>query len=396
MFYRVFVLSLLVLLTGCETLNSLMGEKAEDFDPPAELTDFEESLAVKELWDRNTGKGTDEQYLLLQPAVADDRIFIIDTDRKVQALNTANGRTIWSYTLKQGGGFFSKGDKVTITGGPGFSGDMVFVGTNNGDVIALDPETGEQIWTSKVSSEILAPPIKSGSIVIVRTLDGRIFGLNSASGRRLWTYEKTVPALTLRGTSTPTIDDDAIIIGFDSGSLAALDINTGQVLWETGITSARGRSELERMVDIDASPIISGGIVYVVTFQGQLAALTRNTGRILWNRDTSSYSGFTVDGDYLYITDDKSVVWAFDRFNGGSVWKMDALLNRDLTAPSAIGNFLVVGDFEGYLHWLDKNTGAFVARQQVSKERIIAPPVIAGNTVYAFSTDGELVAYTYE
>ncbi|NNE39109.1 MAG: outer membrane protein assembly factor BamB [Gammaproteobacteria bacterium] len=295
-----------------------------------------------------------------------------------------------------GGGFFSKADKVSITGGPGYSGEMVFIGTNNGDVIALDPETGDEIWTSKVSSEILTPPIKSGNIVIVRTLDGRIFGLNSASGRRLWTYEKTVPALTLRGTSTPAIDGDVIIIGFDSGSLAALDINTGRLLWETGISAARGRSELERMVDIDASPIISGGIVYVVTFQGQLAALTRDTGRILWNRDTSSYSGFSIEGDYLYITDDSSIIWAFDRFNGGSVWKMDALLNREVTAPSPVGNYLVVGDFEGYLHWLDKNTGAFVARQQISNERIIAPAVIAGDTVYAFSTDGELAALTYE
>jgi outer membrane protein assembly factor BamB len=396
MSYRITILLALFFLTGCETLNSLMGEEAEDFDPPAELTEFEESLKVTELWARNTGKGTDEQYLLLQPVVASDRIFIADTDRKVLALNIENGRTIWSYTLEMGGGFFSKADKVYITGGPGYSGEMVFIGTNNGDVIALDPQTGEELWKSKVSSEILAPPIKSGDIVIVRTLDGRIFGLNATSGRRLWTYEKTVPALTLRGTSTPAIDDDVIIIGFDSGSLAALDITTGRLLWETGISSARGRSELERMVDIDASPVISGGIVYVVTFQGQLAALTRDTGRILWNRDTSSYSGFSIDGDYLYITDDHSVIWAFDRFNGGSIWKMEGLLNRDVTAPSPVGSYLVVGDFNGYLHWLDKTTGTFVARQKISSDRIIAPPVTAGNVVYAFASDGELAALTFE
>ncbi len=396
MFYRLLLLLCFFLLTGCETLNNLMGEKAEDFDPPAELTEFEASLKVTELWDRNTGKGTDEQYLLLQPKVAENKIFIADTNNKILALNIENGRNIWTYTLEMGGGFFSKGDKVFITGGPGYSGNAVYLGTNNGDVIALDSETGDELWTSKVSSEILAPPVKSGNIVIVRTLDGRIFGLNGDSGRRLWTYEKTVPALTLRGTSTPAIDGDIIIIGFDSGSLASLDVNTGSVIWETGITAASGRSELERMVDIDASPMVSGGIVYVVSFQGQLAALTLDTGRILWNRDTSSYSGFTVDDDYLYITDDHSVIWAFDRFNGASIWKMDGLLNRDLTAPSSVGNYLVVGDFEGYLHWLDKTTGAFVARQQISKERFISPPVIAGNIVYAFTTDGELAALTYE
>ena len=396
MFYRLILLFCFFLITGCETLNNLMGEKAEDFDPPAELTEFDESLDVTELWDRNTGKGRDEQYLLLQPMVSENKIFIADTNSKILAMNTENGRNIWSYTLELGGGFFSKADKVFITGGPGYSGETVYLGTNNGDVIALDAETGDEIWTSKVSSEILSPPVKSGDIVIVRSLDSRIFGLSSTTGRRMWTYEKSTPNLTLRGTSNPAIDGNIIIIGFDNGILTALDITTGRVIWETGISAARGRSDLERMVDIDASPVVSGGIVYVVTFQGQLAALTLDTGRILWNRDTSSYSGFSVDDDYLYITDDNSVVWAFDRFNGGSIWKMDGLLNREVTAPSSVGNFLVIGDFEGYLHWLDKTTGAFVARQQISKERIIAPPVIAGNTVYAFSTDGELVALTYE
>ena len=374
-----------------------MGEKEEVVDPPAELIEFEPSLEVTEIWDRNTGSGTDDQYLILQPVVANEKIYIADTNRKLIALNISNGRNVWSYELKSGGGiFWGRGDKVFITGGPGFGENTVLIGTSQGDVVALDPETGEQQWSAKVSSEVLSAPQKSDDIVIVRTLDGKIFGLNGDSGRRLWSYEKTVPNLSLRGTSTPVINDGVVVSGFDGGSLTALDINSGRTLWESGISSPRGRSPLERLVDIDANPVIYEAIVYAVTFQGQLAALTLNTGRPLWNRDISSYAGFSVDDETIFITDDKSVIWAFDRFNGGSLWKQDGLFNRQVTSPSIIGNYIVVGDFEGYLHWLDRTTGAFVARQRISRDRIIAAPVISDDIVYAFATNGQLAAFSYQ
>jgi outer membrane protein assembly factor BamB len=400
MIFRFLVILLYILLTGCAAmsyLGELMGEKAEVVDPPAELTEIVTSLEVSELWDKNTGNGTDDQYLILQPVTSGDMVYAADTNRKVIAINSANGRTVWTYELKvKNSGFFKGGDKVLITGGPGLGENSVLIGTNKGDVIALDPETGEEQWRSKVSSEILSPPQKSNNIVIVRTLDGRIFGLSGSSGRRIWTYEKTVPTLTLRGTSTPVIDQNVIISGFDSGGLIALDLSSGRLIWESAVASPRGRSDLERLVDIDSAPVISGPMVYAVTFQGQLAAMAMDSGRVLWKGDISSYVGFSVDEDFLYITDDKSNIWAFDRYNGGSAWKQDKLLNRQVTAPSIVGNYLVVGDFEGYLHWMDKVTGAFVARQRISKDRIIAAPLATEQTVYAFSTDGELAAFSYQ
>jgi outer membrane protein assembly factor BamB len=396
MIFRILIVLIFIPLSGCTYLNSLMGEDEEIFDPPAELTEFESSVEVSELWDRNTGKGTDNQYLMLQPAIADDKIFIADTNRKLIAMNASNGRIEWTYTLTLGGGFFSKSDKVFITGGPGLGENSVLIGTSKGDVISLDPESGEEQWRSKVSSEILSAPQKDRNIVIIRTLDGRLFGLNGNNGRRIWTYDKSVPTLSLRGTSTPVIDQGVIINGFDGGGLIALDLSSGSLIWESSIATPRGRSDLERLVDIDSTPVISGPMVYSATYQGQLAALALDTGRILWNRDISSHAGFSVDEDYLYITDDKSNIWAYDRFNGGSAWKQDILLNRQLTAPAVIGNYLVVGDFEGYLHWMDKVTGALVARQRISKDRIIVAPVISGDTVYAFSTNGQLAALSYK
>ncbi len=395
MIARLFLLIGLFSLTGCTYLDSLMGEEEEIIDPPALLVDFPASIDVKRLWNRNTGKGTDDQYLMLAPVIVGQKIFVTSTDMKMAALDAVNGKNLWGHELSinKGSGFWSGGDKVHLTGGPGFGANMVFAGSNKGDVAALNAETGEEIWISRVSSEILsAPQVSAEGTVIVRTLDGKVYALSGTNGRRMWSFDQTVPALTLRGTSSPAIDGGMVVAGFDGGRVVALEISSGRVMWETSIATPSGRSELDKMVDIDASPIIRDGIVYVSTFQGQLAALTANTGRMLWNREMSSFAGFTLDGSNIYITDSKSVIWALDRLNGTPIWKQEGLLNRQVTGPAMIGNYIVAGDFEGYLHWLDKTTGAFAARQKISGDRLIAPPISADNVVYTFSTNGNLAA----
>ena len=396
MILRILLLSAIVCLAGC---GSWIGEDEEIIDPPALLVDFPQSIKINRLWSRNTGSGTDDQYLLLAPIVSGQTIYIADTDLKVMALDTAKGKVLWKHKIKLGDtGFWSGGDEVHLTGGPGFGNNLVFVGSSKGDVIAMDAKTGDEIWTSKLSSEILsAPIIAEDGTVIVRTLDGKIYALNGTNGKRLWSYDQTVPSLTLRGTSAPTIEGNIVLAGFDGGHLVALETSSGRVMWDTSITTATGRSELDKMIDIDSAPVVVDGIVYVVTFQGQLAALTLNTGRMLWNKDMSSFAGFTIDGNNLYITDSKSVIWALDRLNGSPIWKQEGLLNRQVTGPASVGNYIVAGDFEGYLHWMDKTTGAFSARQKLSGDRIIAAPVASTeNVVYSFSTNGSLAALTYQ
>lgn len=387
-------LAALLVLPGC---GSLVGEKEEVVDPPAELVEFQQSLEIDRLWDRNTGGGTNKQYLTLSPVVSGERVFIADTNRKLLSLDAGTGRNLWSYQLRFGDrGWFNDDDQVYITGGPGYGEQTLLIGTSKGDVVAIDAETGKERWVAKVTSEILSPPQIANNVVVVRTLDGRVYGLDAASGRRLWSYDRTVPALTLRGNSAPVIEGGVVIVGFDGGHLVALELTSGRQIWEASISQPRGRSELDRMVDIDATPVVLGGIVYVVTYQGQLAALAMDNGRMLWNRQLSSHAGFTVDDDNIYITDDHSIIWAIDRLNGSSVWKQDGLANRQVTAPASIGNYLVVGDFEGYLHWLNKTTGAFSARQKIAGDRIIAAPVSNSGAVYAYSTNGRLAALSYE
>ena len=392
-----------LLFTGCATTErawDYLKGGTDNAIPPTPLVNFTPKIKVIELWDKDTGAGTDEQYLKLSPVITGQRLYIVDTDGRLEAMDATNGKSAWSQNAKvtenvDGKEGWLRGKKMRVTGGPGYGENTVLIGTEEGEVIAFSASEGEELWRSYVSSEVLSAPKRSDGIVVVRTLDGKVFGLNGDTGRRLWIYDRTVPALTLRGTSTPVIYAGAVIAGFDGGKLAALEIKTGRLLWETSIATARGTSELERMIDIDSEPLILDGIIYVATFQGHIAALQLESGRILWSREVSSHAGFTADDNNIYITDESSHVWALDRFTGTTVWKKEDLYARAASAPGSIGDYIVVGDFQGYLHWIDKRSGRFAARTSLSRDAIISKPIVVGRVVYAYCSDGKLAAYTY-
>ena len=386
--HRVFLL-LIILSTcvGCgakQALDSFMGGGVDNSEPPTELTRFIESTQINSVWSQNVGKGTDELFIKLVPAVLDDKIFIADTRGNVAGLYAETGKTVWQNE-----------SKLSITGGPGAENDLVMVGTSEGEVLCLSSETGEELWRSRVSSEILSSPKESDGVVVIRTIDGKIFALDSTDGKRLWVYDRTVPALTLRGTSTPVISNGVIIAGFDGGRLTALQLKTGKLLWETKVAVSRGRSELERMVDIDAQPLISGDTIYVTTFQANVTALALDSGQVLWQRDISSHSELAADESNLYVTEDNGHVWAIDRFSGNSVWKQEKLAHRKVTGPTVLGERIIVGDLEGYLHWLDKSTGAISGRVQIDDLPILTQPIISDNRLFAYSSGGTLAAFTY-
>ena len=372
---------------GCgakQYVTQIMGG-VDNTEPPSPLVDFVETARINKIWSHDIGKGTDELFIKLVPAVLNNQVFIADTDGDIAAIDATSGKTIWE-----------KDSELPITGGPGADVDLVMVGTSEGDVLSLSIETGEEIWRSTVSSEVLSSPREADGIVIVRTIDGKIFALDAGTGERLWTYDRTVPALTLRGTSTPVIANGLVIAGFDGGRVTALELKTGKLTWETRVGIASGRSELERMVDIDTEPLIVDDVMYISTFQANVSALSLETGQILWQRDISSHSELGADGNYLYVTDDSSHIWALDRFSGASVWKQEKLQARNVTGPAVLGNKIVVGDLEGYLHWMNKDTGDFVARTRMSDEPILVQPIIANDTLFAYASDGTLSAYTYQ
>lgn len=364
-----------------ERAERIFGDDSEDVDPPAALTDFEPQLKVERRWDEGVGAGTDEQYLKIVPAADEARVYSAERKGRVFAVDAETGRQLWK----------TKTD-IRISGGPGLGEGLVLVGSSDGEVVALDAETGEERWRSELTSEVLAPPRAADGIAVVRTGDGKLFGLSADSGARLWVYDRTVPVLTLRGTSTPVLVEDLVLAGFDSGRLVAVELLTGRLVWESQVAIPRGRSDLERMVDLDGEPVVMGRSVYVATYQGSVAAVSLDTGDVEWSRDISSAKGLAVDRSAVYITDDESEVWALERSSGTSLWKQEGLRRRALTAASSDGEYVVLGDFEGYVHWLSKLDGSIAARLRVDKSPIIVPPLVTANGLYVYASSGKLVA----
>lgn len=347
---------------------------------------FESKIKLKQVWSDRFGKGYDKLYLKLLPATYEDRVFVADRDGRVMALDAATGKIVWE----------DRDKKRLISGGPGVGDGKVFVGTSEAEVVARDAATGKKLWIAEVSSEVLAAPRADKGVVLVRTGDGKLYALDSNTGVQKWVLDRTIPTLTLRGSAPAVIHEDMVLAGFDNGRLAAMDLATGKDLWEARLAEPNGRSDLERLVDIDAEPIIRGNTAYIDSYQGRVAAVSLSDGSLEWTREMSSAEDVAVDEDNVYVTDERSTVWALSRADGSTVWRHKGLRNRKLTGPARYDNYVVVGDFEGYLHWLDAKTGELVGRERVDKERIITPPLQIGGGLAGYSSSGELAVWRVE
>ncbi|MFK8068309.1 MAG: outer membrane protein assembly factor BamB [Gammaproteobacteria bacterium] len=375
-------------ISGCSTIkdkvSSYMAGKdnQKSVEPLAEL---EEVINIEKLWSKRIGDGNDGYYLKLTPVANEGVIYAAEREGEVTALDVETGKQHWETDTEK-----------RLSGGPGHGEGLVLIGTRDGEVLALSDTDGEVLWTAAVSSEVLSAPKADLGVVVVRTVDGKAFGLDAESGQRLWAYERAVPLLTLRGTSSPQIADGKAIIGFDGGILTALDITNGSLIWEKRIALPTGRSTLERMVDIDAEPILKDGVIHIATFQGRVAIVDLETGNVGWSRELSSYAGLGVDDDYVYLTDELSEIWALDRYSGDSVWKQDQLKSRAISAPVSFGNYLVAGDYEGYLHWLNRQDGSLVGRVKLDNSPILSTAFVVGNMLFAYSSNGTLSAFTVQ
>lgn len=373
-------------LGGCgigKTVSDFMdfGEDAPAV-PITPLAEFEPLIEPERLWSVDTGSGEGEAYLGLQPAIGSERAYSAEYDGDVLAVGLENGRKLWSVDTDS-----------PLSGGPGADGALVVVGNADGEVIALADSDGAQLWRTRVSSEVLAAPAIGDDIVVVRSGDSRLYGLDADSGRRRWVYDRQSPTLTLRGTSPPIIAAGLVVAGFDGGRVVALELDTGRPAWEFSVGLPSGRTDLDRMVDIDAEPVYLDGVVYVASFQGRVAAIDIFSGNLLWSRDISSYAGLATDGLLVYLSDDIGRIWALDARTGNSVWRQDDLGGRRPTAPGLLGGYLAVGDFEGYLHWLNASSGEFVARNRVGSVPMRAKPVTVEDRLLVYDTAGELAAY---
>lgn len=376
------VLLLIMVLPGCSWITGFLGGE-DNSEPPVPLAKLEDPLPLRKLWSKGIGVGYEKQFLKLLPATAEGQILIADRKGRVLAVDALTGKENWE--VKTG---------VPVSAGPGAGEGLVLLGTSNAEVVALDATDGSKRWTAAVSSEVLAVPQIDLGRVIVQSVDGNVTALDADTGAQLWVYDRSVPVLTLRGTSTPAVEHGLVVAGFANGKLVALSAEKGFVGWETNIAIPQGRTELERIVDIDGDPVIVGTAVYVTTYQGRIAVINLQNGNPGWQRDMSSYVSLGVDFSQVYVTDADSHVWALSRSTGATVWQMKDLAYRRLTAPVPFEDYITVGDYDGYLHLLSRYDGRIVARVRVDSDAIRARPLVVDDILYIYSSDGKLAAYT--
>ena len=364
-------------------LAACHSKKDKAIDPPAELTDFPASLRVQRVWDAGVGSKKGEVLRLgLGVALDNGRAFAAGRSGDVEAFDLDSGRSVWKARTK-----------APLAGGTGVGNGLVVVGSSEGAVIALNEADGSERWRVKVNGEVLSAPAVAPNAVIVRTVDGKMRALASDTGKQIWEYEQQVPRLSLRGTAVPVIAGTAVLCGFDNGKVVGLNLADGALLWETTVAPSRGRTELERLVDIDSAVKVLDNNVYVVGFQGRVAMIALDTGQIWWAQDASSYRGLAVDDDNVYISTSDGEVVALKRTAGTEVWRQKGLAHRGLSAPVLTDDGLAVADFKGYVHWLDKSTGALAGRAQAGGDRISNPPMAAGDRVFVINDDGKLTAF---
>lgn len=369
----------LLTLNGCSWIRSWGDPEPGD---PAPLVEFEPSLEVREVWSTDVGDGMGEKGLSMAPVYSSGVLYVADYEGRLVTVDAESGRKTMDLDTEQ-----------PFSGGPGLDGERIYMGTIDGRVVAYDRQNGAELWNAQVSSEVLAPPASADGIVVVRCIDGRVFGLDATNGRRLWIYDHSVPLLTLRGNPDLLVRAGIAFVGYDDGSVVSLRISDGSVVWNQTIVSPEGRTELDRLADIGQRMVFIASDLIVSSYKSRLVSLAADSGRMLWFKDIASVTGVQVDRTNLAISERNGDLWMLDRRNGSTIWKVDQLTNRGLTRPAFYGDYVVVGDKEGYLHWLDTEIGSFVARNRAGKKGFAAAPLTVGTTMYVLTHDGELTAY---
>ena len=376
-----------LLLLACSSLLDTPKrwlEREKEPRAPAELVNLgPESLKVKSVWSNSVGS-PENPYHNLQPFISGDRVYVAGAENRVQAWNLADGKRIWSQTIKE-----------QISGGVNGGEGIVVVGTESGLVIALDRSHGKEVWRTSLSSEVLRLSSVGHGVIVVRTNDSVVHALDIGDGTVAWKASRSPPALTLRGASQPRVVGSAVLVGYDDGKLVALSLLDGEELWKNTVSLPSGRSELERMADIDGEIVYLEDVVYAANFNGRAVAIDLVSGRMNWARDLSSHAGLGVDESGVFVVDEDGSIWALDRTSGATLWRQDKLLYRSLTAPVAMGDYIVVGDFKGYVHWLSKQDGQLAGRYKVSGSAIESTPLIIGQYAYVLARDGSFAVLQY-
>lgn len=368
------LLVLLFVVTGLVAC----GGAVDNSEPPAALVEFSASAKLTHIKEIETIKGS-SLFTRISPLNLDKHIIFSDTKGTITVFDKSKFEIKWQ-----------KETGVSYPSALGGNSSIYLFGTRGGEVVALDPSTGNQLWRVKVSSEVLARPVVSGDTVVIKTIDGQLTALDFKTGNQKWFFKKDVPALTVRGNSAPLIVDDKIITGLDNGKLIIVDLKSGKLFWEKTISIPRGRSEIDRLVDLDADIILNNNIAYIGGFQGRVVAIDLKTGDTLWVKKMSIINNMTLENNKLYITDTRSHIWALDASTGATIWKSGVFTARKLTSPVIMDEYLLLGDYQGYLHVVAKSDGHQISRLQVDESGINVNPIVINDSIYLQSRNSKI------
>ncbi|EPJ3804363.1 outer membrane protein assembly factor BamB [Morganella morganii] len=371
-----------VLLAGCSS--------EQDTIVMSPLPEVTSQFTPETVWDKSVGDGIGKYYSHLSPAWEGSSVYAADRNGLVKALDTDSGVEIWSVNLAEKTGFLSADIPAMLSGGLTVSGEHVYVGTERGTLIALNANDGEIAWTANAGGEVLSRPEVSDGLVLVHTGNGLLQAFDTASGEQRWSLNLDTPSLSVRGESAPAVAMGAAFVGGDNGRVSAVMLGQGQIIWQQRISQTTGTTEISRLNDVDMTPVVADGRVYAIAYNGNLVAMDMRSGQILWKRDFGSVNELVLDGESLYVVDQDDNVYGLRAADGVTMWSQDKLLHRNLSAPEIFNGYLVVGDGEGYLHWLDTSNGQFVAQNKLNSSGILSRPSIAGDKLMVQARDGRL------
>lgn len=386
---RVSILCLMLsVVTGCGFSDWVRNPFGDDEDPraPAELLDVVSETAINRNWRINVGNGQGDNYKKLTPVVDGGFVFAASDDGEIMAVNTINGDLMWQTEVEN-----------SITGGVGAGDGIVMIGTEAAELIVFNQSNGEEVWRASVSSEILSQPKTNGDIVVAQTVDGKLIALNREDGMQRWTYETTLPALTLRGTSSPILTSEGTVVaGFSNGILVSVAAEDGVYVWEERVAVPDGQYDIERVIDVDGELLVDGSRILAASYQGNLMAFDIASGQIVWGMEASSYHGMDQGFGNIYYSDDKSHLIALRNNSSDVVWQNEELQYRDLTAPKTISNYVAIADYEGYLHLVSQIDGRIVGRTRIDNDGIRSSLIDDDGKLIVYGNSGSLVSLTIE
>lgn len=392
--------ALLFIMAGCSSMGDIFKNDKEKALLPSPLVDIATPITVNKLWSVSIGEGEGALGVRQKPAVENDLVFAADSANTLVAVEKSTGKIKWSVNPnkdQQSGGWkiWQKPTQpFALTGGPSVYSGLVAIGGRNGEVYAFNALDGSMLWKSMVSSSVITAPLVTFDTVVVRVNDGKVIGLDLSTGVKKWQFERGLPALSVRGNSAPVLGPGLIFVGYEDGTVIALRQQDGQRVWEQLVAKPDGRTELDRMADIDGEIQVGDRELFASSYRNSTMSIGLNNGQPIWARDIGGYAGIALLSDRVILSDNGGNVWALDRSGGADIWKQSALVRRGLTTPVVQGAYVVVGDHEGYVHWLDAQTGDLKGRVEAS-DAIVGSPVVSDDGIlFIQSVDGKLSAFS--